>query len=77
MTHTACCALQETLYVGLQDTRMQAFKLPLIMDAPAGVAANGATAALDSLADGALPGECHSHLRCRTTDMAIRQACRK
>lgn len=50
--------LQETLYIGLQDTRMQAFKLPLTVDAPAGAAANGAAAAPDSLADGALPGDC-------------------
>ena len=49
--------LQETLYVGLKDTRMQAFKLPLIMDAPSGAAVNDtAAAALDTLADGTLPG---------------------
>ena len=43
--------------MGLKDTRMQAFKLPLIMDAPIGTAANGAAvAALDTLDDGVLPG---------------------
>ena len=43
--------------MGLKDTRMQAFKLPLIMDAPSGAAATGAAAAaLDTLADRALPG---------------------
>ena len=55
--------------MGLKDTRMQAFKLPLIMDAPSGAAvSDAAAAALDTLADGALPGttgpgplrsECH------------------
>ncbi len=53
----AVAPLQETLYVGLKDTRMQAFKLPLIMDAPSGAAASdAAVAALDTLADGTLPG---------------------
>lgn len=58
LTLVPVVAMQETLYVGLKDTRMQAFKLPLIMDAPLGAAASGAAAAaLDTLADGALPGK--------------------
>ena len=54
--------------MGLKDTRMQAFKLPLIMDAPSGAAvSDAAAAALDTLADGALPGTCGPgplHLEC-------------
>lgn len=55
-TSLPVCVLQETLYIGGQDTRMQAFKLPLIMDAPATVAVTASRAALNGLADGPLPG---------------------
>lgn len=55
-------AQQETLYIGGQDTRMQAFKLPMIMDAPPAATFDpsiaAAVAEVDSLSagDGIFPG---------------------